>query len=75
MPIFEYVCNDCNKEFELLISRDERVSCPSCSSDRLSKQYSRFGLGATTSGQKYKSLPMYKGGCGCTPSSCGCKNS
>ena len=74
MPIFEYVCNDCNKEFELLVSRDENVNCPSCSSEHLSKLYSRFGLGAT-SDQKYESLPVYKGGCGCTPSSCGCKNS
>jgi putative FmdB family regulatory protein len=75
MPIFEYVCDVCDKEFELLVSRDEQVNCPSCNSDRLSKLYSRFGLGASSSDQKYESLPMYKAGCGCTPATCGCKNS
>ncbi len=60
MPIFEYVCGECDKEFELLVLHDERVKCPSCDSDHLSKLYSRFGLGASTSDQKYESLPNIK---------------
>lgn len=75
MPIFEYVCEECNEAFEMLVSRDEDVECPACSSDHLSKLYSRFGMGSASSTQKYEALPMYKGGCGCTPSTCGCKNS
>jgi putative FmdB family regulatory protein len=73
MPIFEYVCDDCQKPFERLVQKDEKVECPCCHGDHLSKQYSTFGM----SNGSGKSLPIYNGGgggCGCTPSSCGCKN-
>jgi putative FmdB family regulatory protein len=73
MPIYEYICEECNQEFEKLVQRDENVNCPHCQSDHLAKQFSRFGM-TNSSQQKYDSLPLYKGGCGCTPSTCGCKN-
>ena len=37
MPLFEYVCEDCNNEFELLVNREEKAECPKCSSARLEK--------------------------------------
>jgi putative FmdB family regulatory protein len=75
MPIFEYVCEDCEQNFEALIIHHEDVKCPGCNSAHLSKQYSRFGMGKGASNGAGESLPLYKGGgCGCTPSSCGCKN-
>lgn len=74
MPIFEYICEECRKPFEKLVQKDEKVECPMCHSDHLAKQYSRFGMNGGAS-NKYESLPQYKGGgCGCTPSTCGCKN-
>jgi putative FmdB family regulatory protein len=74
MPIFEYVCTDCHQSFEKLVSREESVKCPSCEGEHLEKQFSTFGLGATTD-SAYPSLPQYKpqGGC-CNPGSCGCKH-
>lgn len=43
MPIYEYVCIDCNNEFEtLVLSSDEKVVCPSCESTRLEKKMSCF---------------------------------
>jgi putative FmdB family regulatory protein len=76
MPIYEYVCEECKHNFEKLVGREDSVLCPACSSDHLTKQYSRFRMGVSSSeGGGFEALPVYKGGgCGCTPSSCGCKN-
>jgi putative FmdB family regulatory protein len=76
MPIFEYVCEDCRQPFEKLIQRDEKVQCPGCQGEHVLKIFSRFGMGGNSSSGPYESLPQYKGGggCGCTPSTCGCKN-
>jgi len=75
MPIYEYVCEDCKESFEALVIQQEEVKCPGCNGAHLSKQYSRFGTGKGASSGSNESLPLYKGGgCGCTPSTCGCKN-
>lgn len=75
MPIFEYVCDCCKEDFEELVQHEERVACPRCNSDSVTKQFSTFGVGSGSSGQKYESLPMYKSGGGCcNPGGCGCKN-
>jgi putative FmdB family regulatory protein len=73
MPIFEYICEDCRQPFEKLVLKEEAIECPTCHGAHLTKQFSSFGM--TSGSQKYDSLPVYKGGgCGCTPSTCGCKN-
>ncbi|NLW30118.1 MAG: zinc ribbon domain-containing protein [Fibrobacter sp.] len=49
MPIYEYKCKECGKEFEELvpIGIDKNPSCPSCSSENTEKKFSIFGsLGA-----------------------------
>jgi putative FmdB family regulatory protein len=77
MPIFEYVCEDCQNSFEKLVGKEEEVHCPECHGGHLAKQYSSFGMSTGSSEGRYESLPQYRaggGGCGCTPSSCGCKN-
>ena len=31
MPIYEYVCKKCGKEFEVLVfNKDEKPECPAC---------------------------------------------
>ncbi|MBA5865912.1 MAG: zinc ribbon domain-containing protein [Nitrospira sp. CR1.3] len=47
MPIFEYVCRECNHRFEVLIQGSAQASCPQCQSTGLEKQFSAFGVGAT----------------------------
>jgi len=49
MPIFEYVCQDCNHRFELLVQGSTVVACPKCKTTKLAKQFSAFGVGATAS--------------------------
>ncbi len=47
MPIFEYVCRECNHRFELLIQGSAEATCPQCKTTELDKQFSAFGVGAT----------------------------
>lgn len=48
MPIFEYVCRECNHRFELLVQGSVEASCPQCKTTKLDKQFSAFGVGATS---------------------------
>ena len=53
MPIYSYKCNNCEEEFDLLVSFSESAEkprCPKCGSDDLKKQISLFGLGGSVSG-------------------------
>ncbi len=37
MPVYEYVCNDCAREFEVLLLRRETAACPSCDGEDLKR--------------------------------------
>ena len=41
MPIYEYRCSDCQREFELLVRSGDEVICPECGSRQLDKLVSR----------------------------------
>jgi putative FmdB family regulatory protein len=69
MPIFEYSCEKCGVESEILV-RDRKIHplCPSCGSDQLQKLSSMFS-------SKIKSesaSPCQSGGCGMDPAMMGC---
>lgn len=45
MPIYEYSCQSCESEFELLrtrAARDETVTCPTCGGDEVERIMSSF---------------------------------
>lgn len=44
MPIFEFVCTECDRPFEDLIfgSNTEGVICPACGSEQVKKKMSTF---------------------------------
>ena len=43
MPIYEYACRNCNKEFELLVASSRKdVRCPHCDSLKLTRKFSVF---------------------------------
>ncbi|HHY16669.1 MAG TPA: zinc ribbon domain-containing protein [Firmicutes bacterium] len=56
MPIFEYKCRSCGREFEFLVRGQEVPVCPKCGSKELTKLLSMFnsnirkGSGTTGSG-------------------------
>jgi len=74
MPIFEFVCNDCQHNYETIAKRDEIPSCPSCKSENIEKKisicaFASHNIGGVT--VKRSAPPRQSGGCGpCSASSC-----
>jgi len=64
MPIFEYICKDCNHSFEVLVYGSEKAECPKCHSKKLQPQLSVFAV--STKSSTGSSMPS-AGPCG----SCG----
>ncbi len=72
MPIFEYKCSQCDKEFEKLVFGNEDVVCPKCGSpvEKLMSCCSFKSATGSPSGE-YKISASNKSACGsCTASSC-----
>ncbi len=45
MPLFEFVCTACEKDFEELVrsaAATDEVACPSCGSSQVKKKISKF---------------------------------
>jgi putative FmdB family regulatory protein len=63
MPIFEYICQECQHEFETLVFGRDKAKCPKCQSQKLSPQLSIFAVAAKSSAGSASST----GACG----SCG----
>ena len=63
MPIFEYICEECENRFEALIYGEEKASCPKCKSAKLAPQLSVFSVSAK-SGPSAKPAAGPCGSCG-----------
>jgi putative FmdB family regulatory protein len=64
MPIYEYVCMECESHFEELVRGEEQVACPDCAATNVLRQFSTFAVhGAARE-------PSFGGGC--CGGSCGC---
>ena len=69
MPIFEYQCQKCDNQFELLVSSDTPIACPDCSSDQVKKLFSVF---ASHVKQDAATQPTcFSGAPGCNMGKCG----
>ncbi|RMD52065.1 MAG: zinc ribbon domain-containing protein [Nitrospirae bacterium] len=44
MPIYEYRCKKCNRDFEKLVYREEKITCPACGSSEVAKKFSAFAM-------------------------------
>ena len=75
MPIYEYICEDCDTRFErIVLNKQQEIVCPQCASKKASIQLSVF---ATTTGNgnavSAKSSTSFSGGGGsCCGGGCGC---
>jgi putative FmdB family regulatory protein len=47
MPIYEYECGGCGKEFEALVRSDTVPECPDCHSTELKKMLSVFATASS----------------------------
>lgn len=71
MPIFEYICQDCQHHFEALVYGKQKATCPQCHASRLDPQLSVFAVSvkghSAASAAKSSGEPRAGGSCG----SCG----
>ena len=68
MPLYDYKCQECGLEFELLVMGGDKPRCTACNSPKLDKLMSGFSVrgGAKETGGRSSA-----GGCsGCSGGSC-----
>jgi putative FmdB family regulatory protein len=46
MPLYEYECQSCHHQFELLVRESTELACPACHGHELEKQLSVFAVSA-----------------------------
>ena len=67
MPLYEYVCSDCDTQSELLVMGREKPECPTCHSAKMERLFSlpaRPVMALTAGGGCDTSLPP------CNPHCC-----
>lgn len=75
MPIYEYVCDECETRFERIVMKKQReIACPKCSGKKVKVQLSVFATpNRLGNGASAKSARSFNGGgSGCCGGSCGC---
>lgn len=72
MPIYEYLCKDCDQKFEkLLLRKEDPVRCPRCGGSRYTLQFSVFGFEVhNANGVSFR--PSLGGSCACGSGRCAC---
>jgi len=75
MPIYEYVCNDCQTPYEkLVMSSKSPIACPKCGSKQHTQQFSKFSTtnSSSSSASSSDSSPSSSGPACHRPGGCGC---
>ena len=76
MPIYEYICDDCQAEFEkLVLNKQQEIACPKCASKKATIQLSVFATSnGSANGSSGKPSTSFSGGGGgsCCGGGCGC---
>jgi putative FmdB family regulatory protein len=70
MPIYEFNCEDCNQDSEILVRSSQwkgHAECPSCGSKKLEKRLSVFATGSAEGSLSAAEMPPCSG----MPSNCG----
>jgi len=71
MPIYEYHCNKCNKDFECLVFGKEDPVCPSCNKKKVTRILSACGfVSKGGSGETVKTSASTSSCTGCSAASC-----
>jgi len=75
MPIYEYICEECETRFErIVINRQQEIACPKCASKKASIQLSVFATanGSSNGSSAKTSTSSSGGGGGCCGGGCAC---
>src|SRR5215218_8181780 len=72
MPLFEYSCEACGREFEAFVTSQRTPSCPDCHGERLAKHLSSPGM-VGVSAPRSAASPQPSGGCGAGGAGCACR--
>lgn len=76
MPIYEYVCEECDTRFErIVLNKQQEIACPKCASKKASLQLSVFATAnGGSNGSSAKSSTSFNGGGGgsCCGGGCSC---
>jgi putative FmdB family regulatory protein len=71
MPLFDFRCKKCRKEFEALVLGDDIPVCPHCGAKKLEKLMSTFAVGGKGAGENQAAASSKCSGCsGGSCSSC-----
>jgi putative FmdB family regulatory protein len=71
VPIYEYVCMQCESHFEELVRNGEQPNCPECGDANVRKQLSVFSAHGSSTQPSFDTGPAPRSG-GCCGGSCGC---
>ena len=74
MPIFEYRCGDCAREFEAFVTAERTAECPACRGANLEKRLSSPGMVGAGSGASREPSGVPMGGCGAGGAGCACRS-
>lgn len=64
MPIFEYVCKDCDQSFEALVMGGREAECPNCHGHNLGQRFSVFSASVKSAPSQSSCCAPSGGGCG-----------
>ena len=73
MPIFEYQCQDCRREFETFVTGDRKPACPACQGANLDKLLSRPGMVGAGEPSRSSASQASFDGCGAGGAGCACR--
>ncbi|MBR5161266.1 MAG: zinc ribbon domain-containing protein [Thermoguttaceae bacterium] len=66
MPIYNYHCESCNADVELIVRSTDKPVCPECGSKNLTKQITAPNCHKPSHGCKHGECDhSHHGGCGC----------
>jgi putative FmdB family regulatory protein len=74
MPIYEYICDDCETPFErIVLNKNQEIACPKCAGKKNTIQLSVFSApnGNENGASAASSAPTSSGG-SCCGGGCGC---
>jgi len=75
MPLYEYVCNDCDTRFDTLVPsfrQADQVTCAQCSSGSVRRLVSTFAGHVSGHDGAFSESLTPTGAGGCCGGSCGC---